>query len=236
MYLCGPDTIVSHFVVQRGDFTVAIACVPCGPRRSLIYACEWGFCGCWKLSAAEKVKPDCCHTPVVVSIFDRLRCLGHCLVLPHHRSITLIKQQIQLYCCSVSVVFLFFSVFVVFFVFFFFFFSFSFTNLYKIISLSNTHTKHMHIHSLYVSLSLNWCNFENQKTTVPKNVSHKKHDIRRQHGTASTVSATHKWCRSIQVSCWAVHMWLWGNCKANSLTQNESAVVQISLPVTQSDE
>ena len=31
-------TIVSHFVVQRGDFTVAIACVPCGPRRSLIYA------------------------------------------------------------------------------------------------------------------------------------------------------------------------------------------------------
>ena len=26
------NTIVSHFVVQRGDFTVAIACVPCGPR------------------------------------------------------------------------------------------------------------------------------------------------------------------------------------------------------------
>ena len=23
---------------RRGDFTVAIACVPCGPRRSLIYA------------------------------------------------------------------------------------------------------------------------------------------------------------------------------------------------------
>ena len=32
------NTIVSHFVVQRADFTVAIACVPCGPRRSLIYA------------------------------------------------------------------------------------------------------------------------------------------------------------------------------------------------------
>ena len=32
------NTIVSHFVVQRGDFTVAIACVPCGPHRSLIYA------------------------------------------------------------------------------------------------------------------------------------------------------------------------------------------------------
>ena len=34
------NTIVSHFVVQRADFSVGIACVPCGPRRSLIYACE----------------------------------------------------------------------------------------------------------------------------------------------------------------------------------------------------
>ncbi len=54
-------------MVQRGDFTVAIACVPCGPRRSLIYAWAWGFCVCWKLSAAEKVKPDCCYSPAVVS-------------------------------------------------------------------------------------------------------------------------------------------------------------------------
>ena len=61
------NTIVSHFVVQPGDFTVALVCVPCGPRRSLIYACAWGFWVCWKLSAAEKVKPDCCHTPAVVS-------------------------------------------------------------------------------------------------------------------------------------------------------------------------
>ena len=61
------NTIVSHFVVQRGDFIVAIACVPCSPHRSLIYACEWGFWVCWKLSAAEQIKPDCCHTPAVVS-------------------------------------------------------------------------------------------------------------------------------------------------------------------------
>ena len=33
------NTIVSHFVVQRADMIVAIVCVPCGPRRSLIYAC-----------------------------------------------------------------------------------------------------------------------------------------------------------------------------------------------------
>ena len=34
------ETIVSHFVVQRADLIVAIACVPCGPHRSLVYACE----------------------------------------------------------------------------------------------------------------------------------------------------------------------------------------------------
>ena len=34
--MCGPGKLVSHFVVQRADFIVAIACVPCGPRRSLI--------------------------------------------------------------------------------------------------------------------------------------------------------------------------------------------------------
>ena len=74
-------------MVQRGDFTVAIACVPCGPRRSLIYAWAWGICGCWKLSAAEQVKSDCCLTPAVVSIFwptplpGSLSCSTS---LPHH--------------------------------------------------------------------------------------------------------------------------------------------------------
>ena len=62
------NTIVSHFVVQRAVLTVAIVCVPCGPRRSLVYVCAWGFCVCWKFSAAEQIKPDCCHTPAVVSI------------------------------------------------------------------------------------------------------------------------------------------------------------------------
>ena len=83
------NTIVSHFVVQRGDFTVAIACVPCGPRRSLIYAWAWGFWGCWKLSAAEKVKPDCCHMPAVVSIFDQLTSPASCPVLRTTRPLQL---------------------------------------------------------------------------------------------------------------------------------------------------
>ena len=48
-------------MVQRADFIIAIACVPCGPRRSLIYACAWGFWLCWKLSTAAvaMIKPDC---------------------------------------------------------------------------------------------------------------------------------------------------------------------------------
>ena len=63
-------------MVQRVDLVVAIACVPCGPRRSLIYACEWGFWVCWKLSAAVAIKSDCCRPPAVVSIFtDSAACV-----------------------------------------------------------------------------------------------------------------------------------------------------------------
>ena len=47
---------------------------------------------CWKLSAAEQVKTDCCRTPAVVSTFDRLRCLGHCPVLWPLRTITTLKK------------------------------------------------------------------------------------------------------------------------------------------------
>ena len=87
------NTIFSHFVVQRGDFTVAIVCVPCGPRRSLIYAWAWGFCVCWKLSAAEKVKPDCCCTPAVVStLLSPLPGSLSCSTL--NRSITYIYMSI----------------------------------------------------------------------------------------------------------------------------------------------
>ena len=71
-------------MVQRGDFTVAIACVPCGPRRSLIYAWAWWFCVCWKLSAAEQVKRDCCHTPAVVSTLLTPLPVSCPLTTPHH--------------------------------------------------------------------------------------------------------------------------------------------------------
>ena len=77
-------------MVQRADFIVAIACVPCGPRRSLIYACAWGFWVCWKLSAAEQIKPDCCRTPAVVSIFtDSAACVLAFYASPLHYIIIL---------------------------------------------------------------------------------------------------------------------------------------------------
>ena len=58
-------------MVQRADLIVAIACVPCGPRRSLIISMRASedFGCAEKLSAAEQIKPDCCRTPAVVSIF-----------------------------------------------------------------------------------------------------------------------------------------------------------------------
>ena len=70
------NTIVSHFVVQRANFIVAIACVLCGPRHSLIYAWECGFWVCWKTVCCCRIKPDCCCPPAVVSIFtDSAACV-----------------------------------------------------------------------------------------------------------------------------------------------------------------
>ena len=62
-------------MVQRAVLIVAVVCVPCGPHHSLIYAWAWGFCVCWKLSAAEQIKPDCCRTPAVVSILLTAACV-----------------------------------------------------------------------------------------------------------------------------------------------------------------
>ena len=53
------NTIVSHFVVQRADLIVVISCFPCGPCCSLIYACEWWFCGALKIVCCCTIKPDC---------------------------------------------------------------------------------------------------------------------------------------------------------------------------------
>ena len=50
-------------------------------------------------------------------------------------------------------------------------------------------------------------------------------NIRWQHGTATSLRHS-ACCRSLGVSCWTVHMWIWDYCKANNLTQNESAVVR----------
>ena len=83
------NTVVSHFVVQRADLIV-------GPRRSLIYACVWGFCVCWKLSAAEQIKSDCCRSACCGLHFYWLRCLGHCPSMLH-RSIT--QTQVTCHCC-----------------------------------------------------------------------------------------------------------------------------------------
>ena len=86
------NTVVSHFVVQRAVLIVApeVVCVPCGPRRSLIYAaCAWGFWVCWKLSAAEQINLIAAIRLLWSPIYW-LRCLGHC-PSTLHRSITSCK-------------------------------------------------------------------------------------------------------------------------------------------------
>ena len=80
------NTIVSHFVVQRGDFTVAIACVPCGPRRSLIYAWAWWFCVCAENCLRLNKKKLIAAILLLWSPLYWLRCL--CLVLWPLRTIT----------------------------------------------------------------------------------------------------------------------------------------------------
>ena len=121
----------------------------------------------------------------------------------------LIKQQIQLFCYSVSVVYLSFYI------------SYKFRQDYQFVQHTHTHQAHSFSQHFY---KLDWTDiiFRIRSQCLKMQVL----NVRWQHGTATKVSATHKWCRSVQVSCWAVHMWMWENCNANSLTQNESAVVQ----------
>ena len=90
MYLCGPRKHnCQPFCGPEGGFDCSDSVCSLRPAPfSYLWVRVRILCVCWKLSAAEQIKPDCCHTPAVVSIFDRLRCLGHCLVLHHHRSIT----------------------------------------------------------------------------------------------------------------------------------------------------
>ena len=82
------NTIVSHFVVQRANFIVTIAFL--AARAILLSMRVSEDFGCAeKLSAAEQIKPDCRHTPAVVSIFtDSAACVLSFYAPPCHYTTT----------------------------------------------------------------------------------------------------------------------------------------------------
>ena len=102
------ETVVSHFVVQRAVFTVAIALFPVA-RPVLLSMREYEDFGvCWKLSAAEQVKPDCCHTPAVVSTLLTPLPVSCPLTTPHHYIYILVLRFyvcifVDLVMCSVLI-------------------------------------------------------------------------------------------------------------------------------------
>ena len=69
MYLCGPGKHnCQPFCGPEGRFYCSDSVCSLWPAPfSYLCVSVMILCVCWKLSAAEQVKTDCCHTPAVVS-------------------------------------------------------------------------------------------------------------------------------------------------------------------------
>ena len=69
MYLCGPGKHnCQPFCGPEGRFYCSDSVCSLWPAPcSYLCVSVRILCVCWKLSAAEQVKTDCCHTPAVVS-------------------------------------------------------------------------------------------------------------------------------------------------------------------------
>ena len=69
MYLCGPGKHnCQPFCGPEGRFYCSDSVCSLWPAPfSYLCVSMMILCVCWKLSAAEQVKTDCCHTPAVVS-------------------------------------------------------------------------------------------------------------------------------------------------------------------------
>ena len=70
MYLCRPRKhSCQPFCGPEGRFycSDSVCFLWPAPFSYLCVSVSRDFGVCWKLSAAEQVKPDCCHTPAVVS-------------------------------------------------------------------------------------------------------------------------------------------------------------------------
>jgi len=86
VYLCGPGKhSCQPFCGPEGRFYCSDSVCSLWPAPfSYLCVSEWGLHVCWKLSAAEQVKPDCCHTPAVVSTLLTPLPVSCPLTTPHH--------------------------------------------------------------------------------------------------------------------------------------------------------
>ena len=86
MYLCGPGKhSCQPFCGPEGRFYCSDSVCSLWPAPfSYLCVSVMILCVCWKLSAAEQVKTDCCHTPAVVSTLLTPLPVSCPLTTPHH--------------------------------------------------------------------------------------------------------------------------------------------------------
>ena len=86
MYLCGPGKHnCQPFCGPEGRFYCSDSVCSLWPAPFSYLCVSVRILGvCWKLSAAEQVKTDCCHTPAVVSTLLTPLPVSCHLTTPHH--------------------------------------------------------------------------------------------------------------------------------------------------------
>ena len=86
MYLCGPGKHnCQPFCGPDGRFYCSDSVCSLWPAPfSYLCVSVRILCVCWKLSAAEQVKTDCCHMPAVVFTLLTLLPVSCPLTTPHH--------------------------------------------------------------------------------------------------------------------------------------------------------
>ena len=112
MYLCGPGKhSCQPFCGPEGRFYCSDSVCSLWPAPFSYLCVSVMILGvCWKRSAAEQVKTDCCHTPAVVSTLLTPLPVPCPLTTPHHYTYNMLGFAVTLcfplLCCGTKVKFL----------------------------------------------------------------------------------------------------------------------------------